>query len=112
MQHSATSNQYLDVRASQEQFFDMESCQCYLLEVIQKQEYVLLLQMLLQAFQKGLATPFLDTKHHSESWNNQIDIADGSQGHKKDPVGKLVAQLRCHLHTQASLAGATRAGQG
>src|SRR6266487_1390074 len=112
MQYSATGNQYLDIRASQEQFFDLESRRYYLLEVIQKQKYVLLLQMLLQAFQKGLATPFPDTKHHSESWNNQIDIADGSQGHEKDPVGKLVAQLRCHWHTQASLASATWAGQG
>src|SRR5438552_1165654 len=112
MQHSATSNQYLDVWASQEQFFDLESRRYYLLEVIQKQEYVLLLQMLLQVFQKGLATPVPESKHNSESWNNQIDIADGSQGHEKDPVRKLVAQILCHLHTQASLAGATRASQG
>src|SRR5437764_495339 len=39
-------------------------------------------------------------------------MADGGQGYEKDPVEKLFAQIRCHLHAQTSLAGATRAGQG
>src|SRR6266566_2742605 len=112
MQQSATRDQNLDLWASQEQIFDLKSRRCYLLEVDQKQEYLLLLQMLLQALQEGSATPFPDAKHLSESWNNQVGIADGSQGHEKYSIGKLVAQLCCHLHTQASFACATRAGQG
>jgi hypothetical protein len=91
MQQSATRDQNLDVRARQEQFFDLKSCWRYLLEIVQKQEYVLLLQVLPQAFQEGPATPFPDTKRLSESWNNQIGIADGGQGHENYSVGKLVA---------------------
>src|SRR5713226_2713621 len=73
---------------------------------------MLVLQIGLQKIQKRLFSSFFDPQCLSNSSNNQVRIANGSQRDEADAFGKLIRQLSRHLQTQARFANAAGTREG
>src|SRR5262249_49771417 len=112
MQRLSTRDQYLEGRTGEQQLRDPGCGTHHLLEVVQQQQGLLLLQRAFHLFQRCVVTCFLETKRLADGGDDQVGVADGSQGNEKDAIEEVVTQRGGYLYAQAGLADATRTRQG
>ncbi len=58
---------------------------------------------------KQSLSDFFDPERLGNGWNDQVRIANGSQGDEADAVGKVIKQVSRYLQTQARFADTTSA---
>jgi len=73
---------------------------------------VLLVQVTLEALHEGLSRALLNPKRLRDGGGYQLRIGYGSQSNEEHRVLELLQKIRTSLKGQASLAGASRTGQG
>src|SRR5262249_17151283 len=112
MQQNATGDQDLQLWCRGEQVGKPRRSIHYLLEVVEQHEQVLWTQIYHQLFDEKLVANLLQPEQVSDCRDDKLRIVDGGEIDKPNTIWKGVKQLRRYLQRQASLAGASRAGEG
>ncbi len=94
MESRTTGHKQLQAWASRQQFLQVGSHLHHPLDVVQQQSVA---QGFLQLLQQRSGSTLSDVKDLGDGRYHQCRIANGSERHKADTIGKLAAHLRCHL---------------
>src|SRR5215471_1677639 len=88
MQPLPACDQHFQAWAPGEQVCHGQRCADHLLKVIQQHQRLFLLESVFHVLQRRLVSCFAQTEHLADGRDDQVGIADGSQGHEPRPIGE------------------------
>src|SRR5262245_8130351 len=112
MESGAARDQHLDVWSCSEQICEEHASRQHLLEVVQKEQKLLVAEIACQPLGKGLTRHLPDVQRLCDGCNHERSISDWGEIDEDDAVRKLVMQHGGGLQGQPGLADAAGTGQG